>query len=142
MASERGLTLPPLTQDWSVLDPETGDVLEPGTSTSPSDFEVERQKMEKLRKASREVAIQLKKAVEDLEAQKQNLARENVKLRAATAQLLGDIKEFVDAAEQVLAVDPGTEPSTSTSHLAHWKLYFGNVLRDSEAARGEAGTPE
>lgn len=98
--------------------------------------------MEKLRKASREVAIQLKKAVEDLEAQKQNLARENVKLRAATAQLLGDIKEFVDAAEQVLAVDPGTEPSTSTSHLAHWKLYFGNVLRDSEAARGEAGTPE
>lgn len=99
--------------------------------------------MENLRKASREVAIQSKKAIEDLEAQKQNLVRENVMLRAATAQLLGDIKEFVDTAEQVLAVDLDTEPSTSpTSYLVHWKSYFGDVLRDSEAARGGAVTPE
>jgi hypothetical protein len=138
MASEgRGLTLPPLTRDWSVLDAETGDVLEPSSSTCSSNSEEERQRMQRIRTESREVAIQSKKAIEALEAQKQTLVQENAKLRASTAQLLGDIKDFVDTAEQVVAVNPDMEPSTSpASYLARWKLYFEDILRSSEAAGG------
>ena len=93
--------------------------------------------MQRIRTESREVAIQSKKAIEALEAQKQTLVQENAKLRASTAQLLGDIKDFVDTAEQVVAVNPDMEPSTSpASYLARWKLYFEDILRSSEAAGG------
>jgi hypothetical protein len=140
MASERGLTLPPLTKDWSVLDAETGDVLEPRPSTDHLNAEG-RNNVQRRWEESREVVIQSRDTIQALTVQKQNLVRENDRLRAGTAQLLGDIKLFVDTAEQILAADPGMEPSTSpTSYLERWKVYFEDILRNSEAAGSGANT--